>query len=64
MEFDVTLGERDRSSGREPARDWLEPRGEMQPLFDPAWWEQVEELVERWRDYFQQRRTAPPPVAL
>lgn len=64
LEFDVTLGERDRSSGREPGRDWLEPRGEMQPLFDPAWWEQVEELVERWRDYFQQRRTAPPPVAL
>ena len=60
QELTVTLGQRDRL----PAPDRPEPGGDTQPLFDPAWWGEIERFMDRWKDYFDRRRDGPPPVAL
>ncbi|UCE76553.1 MAG: PDZ domain-containing protein [Gammaproteobacteria bacterium] len=64
QELTVTLGQRDRPPRREPGPGGVEPRGDTQPLFDPAWWDEIEEFVDRWKDYFEQRHAERPPVAL
>ncbi len=64
QELTVTLGQRDGPRPGEPGADRPEPRGYMQPLFDPAWWDEIEQFVDRWKDYFEQRRAGVPPVAL
>jgi len=58
QELTVTLGQRDRSPGPE------RPEADTQPLFDPAWWGEVERFMDRWKDYFERRLAAPPPEAL
>jgi hypothetical protein len=63
-ELTVTLGERDQPAGPKTEPGPVGPGGEMQPLLDPHWWDQIEEFVDRWRDYFEQRRSGDPPVAL
>jgi serine protease Do len=60
QELTVTLGQRDNL----PAPDHPEPGGDTQPLLDPAWWGEIERFMDRWKDYFDRRRDAPPPVAL
>jgi S1-C subfamily serine protease len=60
QELTVTLGQRDRL----PGPDRPEPSGDTQPLFDPAWWGEIERFMDRWKDYFEQRRAESPPVAL
>lgn len=65
QELTVTLGERERPAGGEPGPELGQPGGgERQPLFDPRWWDEIEEFVDRWKDYFEQRRAGQPPVAL
>jgi C-terminal processing protease CtpA/Prc len=64
QELTVTLGQRDRPPRREPGPGRVEPGGDTQPLFDPAWWDEIEEFVDRWKDYFEQRHAERPPVAL
>jgi hypothetical protein len=33
-------------------------------LFDPAWWEDVEQFLQRWKDYFERQRPGAPQGAL
>lgn len=60
QQLTVTLGQRDE----QPGPDRTEPGGDSQPLFDPAWWGEIERFMDRWKDYFERRRDAPPPVTL
>jgi membrane-associated protease RseP (regulator of RpoE activity) len=64
QESTVTLGQRDRPSVPETGPGRVAPRRDSRPLFDPAWWDEIEEFVDRWKDYFEQRRAERSPVAL
>jgi S1-C subfamily serine protease len=57
----VTLGE--RAQAARPEQRPTAPGG-PEPILDPAWWKAIEEFAEHWREYFEQKRPAPPPAAL
>jgi S1-C subfamily serine protease len=64
QQLTVTLGERDVL--REPAARRAWPRGgsDMQPFFDPGWWQEIERFLQRWQEYFEERPSSAPQVAL
>ena len=55
-QFTVTLGERmaPRFFGR--SREWMKPYNNGPPFFtDPDWWRGMEEFIERWRHYWEDK---------
>ena len=57
----VALGESSKEPQRQQGSD---PRAGPEPLFDPAWWEEIEEFAQHWKDFFERWENEPPPDAL
>lgn len=60
----VTLGERETPRVPGGGEGWPPSAGPTGPLFDPAWWEDVEQFLQRWKDYFERQRPGAPQGAL
>ncbi|WP_455233887.1 PDZ domain-containing protein [Thiogranum longum] len=61
----VTLGEHKGPAVSGRREEWTGPYGDEPPFFaDPDWWHGVEELLQRWREYWERERQSPPQRAL
>ena len=59
------LGEDTQQRGYSPHPSWHHPDPESLPFFaDPDWWEDMQQYMERWRDYREQSRDEAPGRAL
>ena len=56
-QFTLTLGERKRPRIFGRWWEWVEPYNDEPPFFaDPDWWRGMEEFIERWRRYWEDKR--------
>lgn len=60
----LTLGARPAGGVRRPGPQPPPGHPDMEPFLDPDWWNGIERFIDRWREYFEQRRAEPPAVVL